>query len=134
MDDKNAVGIRKDYGKLPHWPVDCGVLPILTGNDVRVLVDLVRWADYKTGIGRIGNKRIAKESGVSYSSISKSFKNLKRLGVIKTWKKGWVRYYQILPNFDLPPGILSRTMDMYPRKSEAYRDPISGRFTRTQNE
>ena len=128
MDD---VGIKNNFGKLPHWLIDYGVLPTLKGNDTKVLCVLIRRADYKTGNGRVSNKRIAEESGANRGSISKSISNLKCAGVIKVWRKGWVRYYKIVPKFNTSSEawkLFYEKPDKLPKKSVVYLRDSQGRF------
>ena len=130
MDD---VGIKNNFGKLPHWLIDYGVLPTLKGNDIKVLYVLIRRADYKIGNGRVGNRRIAEESGVNLGSISQCIRNLKFAGVIKVWRKGWVRYYKILPKFNTSSEawrIFDEKPDKIPKKSVVYPRDSQGRFIR----
>lgn len=133
MNDNIERAINRNFGKLPHWIDDSGVLAAFSGNTVKVLHVLVRRANYITGIGRVGNKRIAKETGVSFSSVSEHLKKLKFAGVIRIWRQGWVRYYRILPE----ASSLSEEwikifgkQDKSPKKSVVYiRNHKTGRFT-----
>ena len=125
------------FAKLPYWIVDTGVLRVLKPNAVKLLINLSRRADWHTSIGRIGNKRISKESKIYKSSVPRGFKDLKRLGVIKTWRRGWPRYYKI--QFSPPPDIekrleFYRKLDKSPRNTDTYlRDPKTGRFMKKVN-
>lgn len=123
------------FGKIPHWIVDSGVLAILRPSGTKVLKVLIRYADFVTLIGRVGNKKISKKSGVK--GVSTYFKDLVILGIIKTWRKGWTRYYQI--QLSPPPDIQKRIegyrklykLDKYPKKTDTYsRDPGTGRFVK----
>ena len=125
------------FAKFPYWIVDTGVVTVLKPNAVKLLINLIRRAHWVTNIGRIGNKRISKESKIYKSSVSRPFKDLKRLGVIKIWRKGWARYYQI--QFSPPPDIEKRVEfyrrpDKCPRNTDIYhRDPKTGRFSKKEN-
>lgn len=134
MDDEKTGGIKKDFGKIPHWIVDSRVLPRLSGSELKVLFVLIRRAAYTSGNGRVSNKRISKESGVTYSSISKCLKNLEDGGVIKRWRRGWVRFYSInsypLSSLSTWKEFFSRG-DKSPKKSVTYqRDSWTGRFVK----
>ncbi|MDA7857943.1 hypothetical protein N9A72_00435 [bacterium] len=118
------------FGKLPHWIVNTGVLEVLRPKAVKLLAVLIRYADFTTQNGRVGNKKISKEYDIK--GVSGYFKDLISLGVIKTWRNGWVRYYQIQNS--PPPEIerkveFYRKLDMYPKNTDTYpRDPKTGRF------
>lgn len=120
------------FGKQPRWIVDTGVLGVLRPEAVKVLAVLIRWGSWDRSIGRIGNERIIRESGVK--GISDYFKELKVWGVIRTWQVGWRRYYQI--QFS-PPGDIRQKIEDFRRKqlnkcpvpSDTYsRDSKTGRF------
>ena len=134
MNDNIERAINRNFGKLPHWIDDSGALAAFPGNTVKVLHVLVRRAHYITGIGRVGNKRIAKEAGVSFSSVSEHLKKLKFAGVIKIWRQGWVRYYQILHQSSVLTEKWLKIfgkLDKLPKKSVIYiRNHKTGRFTK----
>ena len=122
-------------GKIPHWIVSTGLLEALRPEAVKVLAVLIRWADFVRGIGRVGNERIIRESGVK--GISDYFKELREWGVIKVWKKGWRRYYQVQAS---PPGDIqlkiedfhrNHELNKYPLPAVTYsRDSKTGKFTK----
>ena len=123
------------FDKQPRWIVNSGLLEVLRPETTKVLAVLIRWADFVRGIGRVGNERIKKESGVK--GISDYFKELKDWGVIKVWKKGWYRYYQVQasPPRDIQLKIedfrRNHELNRYPLPAVTYsRDSKTGRFTK----
>lgn len=93
--DKPKTKRNDLYNKFPQWLVDNGVIAIIQPKALRVYCVLLRYADFTTGNGRVGNERISRESGVYISSVPACIKFLEGLGIISTWRKGWVRYYKI---------------------------------------
>ncbi|MCG2706879.1 MAG: helix-turn-helix domain-containing protein [Candidatus Omnitrophica bacterium] len=138
MNETIESNISGNFGKLPHWINDSGVLASFCGNTAKVLIVLIRRAHYITGIGRVGNKRIAKEAGVSFSSVSEHLKKLKFAGVIKIWRQGWVRHYRILPEVSSLSEEWIKIFgkqDKSPKKSVAYiRNHKTGRFTQNDKD
>jgi len=126
---------RKDrrFAKIPHWIVDTGLLEVLRPKAIKLILMLIRHADFVTGNGRVGNKKIAKKCGIYKGSISGYFREVEFFGVIKTWREGWVRYYHI--NGSPPPDIKEkvefyRKPDKYPRNTNIYHRDRKGRFIR----
>lgn len=122
------------FNKQPKWLVKSGVIAVLRPEAVKVLAVLIYWADFRRLIGRVGNERIKKESGVK--GISDYFKELKDWSVIKVWRIGWRRYYQIQasPPRDIQLKIEAfrkKQLNKYPMTTDTYsRDPKTGRFTK----
>lgn len=125
---------NKWFGKIPRWIVDSGLLKVLRPEAVKVLVVLIRWGDWVRGIGRVGNERITRESGVA--GVWGYIKELRDWKVIKVWKKGFRRFYQIQAS---PPGDIQlkieafrkKQLNKHPLPSDTYsRDPKTGRFTK----
>ena len=124
------------FSKSPHWVVDTGVLAVLQPKGFKIYGVLLRFADFTTGIGRISNKTKARHSDVNIKSISGYMKTLEHLGTIKTWRKGWVKYYKILPT---PPSNIKELVsfyskDKYPKNMDTYqRETCSGRFKKRES-
>lgn len=123
------------FGKLFHWLTDSGVLEILRPKAIKLILMLIRHADFVTGNGRVGNKKIAKKCGIYKGSVSEYFKEVNFFGVIKTWREGRVRYYHI--NNSPPPDIKTkvdfyRKPDKSPRNTDTYHRDQKGRFIRKE--
>lgn len=125
---------NRRFCKIPHWLIDSGALGVMRPTTAKLLMVLARWAYFTTGIGRIGNRKIRK---FKISSPSTYFRELVDLGGIRTWRRGWVRYYRIQfsPPADLEKRIQKmrqlKRKDIYPKKSVTYlRDAQTGKFIR----
>lgn len=122
------------FGKQPQWIVNSGLLEVLRPETVKVLAVLIHWADFVRQIGRVGNERIDRESGVR--GVSVCVKELKDWGVIKVWKRAWYRYYQIqsAPPKDIDlkvEAFRKKQLNKRPLPSDTYsRDSKTGRFTK----
>lgn len=79
------------FGKLFHWIVDRGVNMNMTGNAAKVLIVLLRYANFKSGQVIIKNETISKKSGIHISEVSKAIRNLIDSGIIESKRKGYVR-------------------------------------------
>jgi len=124
---------NKRFSKTPHWVTDSGALEVMRPKSAKLLLILTRWAYFTTQIGRLGNRTIRK---FKISSPSTYFRELVFLGVIKTWRRGWVRYYRIQfsPPADLEKRIQKlrqlKRKDIYPKKTVTYlRNGRTGKFT-----
>jgi len=130
------------FGQTPHWIVSHGLLGILKPKATKLLAILIRYADLKTHNGRVGNKRISRECNIHVRSVPGYFRELKSFGIIKTWRKGWPRYYHIqsCPPEDIderieacfkpnPGDIYPQNMDTYLPTKNRPRDS-KGRFKR----
>jgi hypothetical protein len=123
------------FGRIPHWVIDTGVLEVLRPKAVKVILTLIRYADFTTGNGRIGNKKIAQKCDIFKQDIPGYFKEIKFFGVIETWRQGWVRYYHIQ---DSPPPDIKEKVEFYRkpdkcrRNTEIYQRDPKGRFARKE--
>ncbi|OGS20059.1 MAG: hypothetical protein A3J83_03560 [Elusimicrobia bacterium RIFOXYA2_FULL_40_6] len=123
---------KSQFCKIPHWITDTGVLEVMRPKAVKMLINLARHANYTTGIGRIGNIRISKKCDIHSKSVSSYFiRDLISFGIIKTWRNGWVRYYQIQWQ---PPSDVQEHVEFFrkiklPKNSDTYlRDSKTGKF------
>ena len=135
--ERQRTGPYPYFGKFPHWIADSGVLEVLRPKAVKLVILLVRRADFITQNGRIGNETISKKCDIGEKSVSGYYKEVQSFGIIKSWRHGWGRYYHIC-GFP-PPGIQKkvefyRKPDRYPKDTDTYpRDPKTGRFVKKDN-
>ena len=90
--------------RIPYWIYDMGCFngrPM--GSTFQVFACLVRYMDWTTGNGRLGQKKIAAVTGLrDRYTLTRAFARLQELGLVKVWcrktDRGFIRYYQIARN------------------------------------
>jgi hypothetical protein len=127
-DNAPQVGRKEPFGKLPTWVVDLEQLQQLKPNALRVYVALVVLGDNTTRNCWPSQGTLVKKAGVARSSISAAVSQLRDLGLIKTWRRGYRVVYHVEM---VPPPFASWTVedDKCPRNSDTYqREGETGRF------
>lgn len=123
------------FGQLPAWYVKCGILARLKPSEVKVFNAIVVLSDNSSHRCMSTVKTLSRYSGVCASSISRASKGLEMENLIKTWRKGYRVYRQVLyekPGWMTASGVTwVETNDKHPRNSETYarRTPL-GEFAR----
>lgn len=101
QDSKN-----KDFGQVPHYVVDQGILKILKGSEAKVYMALIRHADYLTGVSFPTVDSLIAETGCGDCVIAQATNRLAALKLIekkRTGKRfGFRNTYKIIrdPNID----------------------------------
>lgn len=118
------------FVKLPVWVNRSGLWSVMKHSEKAVYVVLVDRAGFVTRVGRTGNAAISRESGVNRKTVSAIIKSLGRYGLIKTWRKGWPRYYKILEQKpdDIEQMVSFLRPDKCPRNTDTYPRGSRGQF------
>ena len=87
--------------RIPYWVYDAGCFQgRAMGSAFQVFACLHRYADWRTGNGRLGRAKIADITGLhDRETLARAFAALQQLGLIKVWwrttDRGYIRYYQL---------------------------------------
>ncbi len=110
QDSKN-----KDFGQMPHWVVDQGILKILKGSEVKVYITLNRYADYETKISWPTVDQLSEATGCRAGAIAKATDRLVELKLIEKSRSGkrfnFRNIYKIIRDPNIYRCIVPLTVD-----------------------
>ena len=87
--------------RIPYWIYDAGFFKgRAMGSVLQVFTCLIRYMDWQTGNGRLGNTRLKATAGLrDPATLGRAFRQLQQLGLVKVWwqrtDRGFIRYYHV---------------------------------------
>jgi hypothetical protein len=129
-EQKTPAKKKNLWRKFPHWVVDKNILLVLTPSELKLYAVYNRYADFRSGVGRVNNKQASKRTGIHIKNVPGCSKGLEYWGLIKSYRKGWKKMYEIQMS---PPGEIDEKVagisGMKLKSDRALtRDPHTGKF------
>ncbi len=92
--------------RIPYWVWESGIFMQRKGGSIYLVFScLQKYANWTTGNGRIGRRRIEHETGLCRDTIGEACTFLAKCGLVKFWwrntDRGFIRYYQVALSIDM---------------------------------
>lgn len=123
------------FSKLFHWWIEFGIFDVFPKITIKVLLSLLRHADYIKFTGKYIRSQIQEEANISVQQVSNAMTQLcKYSRIIEKFNQKGIWYYRVIIT---PPLDLIRYLEMYSKKNKGkrkyYQDVFSGKFVKMQN-